>query len=216
MLNATGLAGDEPEDSYLWLEDVTGARSLAWVKERNAESMKELTRSPDFRALERRILQILDSEDRIPVVQKLGHYYYNFWRDGKNPRGLWRRTTLEEYKKAKPAWEIVLDLDRLGQGREGKLGLAWCSGAQARLPASTDLAVARRRRRERGPGIRPDRKDVRERRIHAARGQEPGCLARSRQRVRGHRFRPGLADRIGLSSHRQGMEAGHAADRGGA
>ena len=157
-----------------------GARPLAWVKERNAESTKELTRSADFQALERRILEILDSEDRIPTVQKLGPYYYNFWRDAKNPRGLWRRTTLEEYRKAKPAWEVVLDLDLLGQGREGELGLAWCPGAQARLQARPDLALSRRRRRERRPGVRPDRKDVRERRFHAARGQEPGRLARSR------------------------------------
>ena len=51
---------------------LSGARSLAWVKERNAESMKELTGSADFQALDRRILQILDSEERIPDVQKLG------------------------------------------------------------------------------------------------------------------------------------------------
>ena len=44
--------------------------------------------------------------------------------DAKNPRGLWRRTTLEEYRKAKPAWEIVLDLDALGKAGEGELGLA--------------------------------------------------------------------------------------------
>jgi prolyl oligopeptidase len=126
MLNATGLApGSELEDSYLWLEDVTGASSLAWVKERNAESVNELTRSPSFQALEHRILEMLDSEDRIPVVQKLGLFYYNFWRDGKNPRGLWRRTTLDEYKKAKPAWEIVLDLDRLG--KEEKENWVWHS-----------------------------------------------------------------------------------------
>jgi prolyl oligopeptidase len=116
MLNVAGSAiGIEPEDSYLWLEEVMGANSLAWVKERNAESVNELTRPPNFQALERRILKILDSEDRIPGVQKLGPYYYNFWRDSKNPRGLWRRTTLDEYKKSAPAWEIVLDLDRLGK-----------------------------------------------------------------------------------------------------
>ncbi|MGD1084918.1 MAG: prolyl oligopeptidase family serine peptidase, partial [Verrucomicrobiota bacterium] len=35
------------------------------------------------------------------------------------PRGLFRRTTLEEYKKAGPAWETVLDLDKLaGQEKE--------------------------------------------------------------------------------------------------
>ena len=113
-----------------------GPSSLAWVKERNTESMNELTRSDDFQALDRRILQILDSEDRIPAVQKLGPYYYNFWRDGKNLARLWRRTTLDEYKKAKPAWEVVLDLDLLG--KEEKENWVWHGAdvAQARLPAA--------------------------------------------------------------------------------
>ena len=49
MHNAAGpTIGDEPEDPYQWLEDVTGAKALAWVKERNAESVKELTQSAGF------------------------------------------------------------------------------------------------------------------------------------------------------------------------
>jgi len=45
----------------------------------------------------------------------MGEHYYNFWRDADNPRGLWRRTTLDEYRKADPAWETVLDLDALAR-----------------------------------------------------------------------------------------------------
>ena len=74
---------------------------------------------------------ILDSDARIPAIQKIGPYYYNFWRDAKNPRGLWRRTTLDEYRKAKPDWEIVLDLDALG--KEEKENWVW-HGAQALKP----------------------------------------------------------------------------------
>ena len=59
------------------------------------------------------MLAILDSKERIPYVAKHGHYYYNFWRDEKNVRGLWRRTTLDEYRKPEPDWEVVLDLDKL-------------------------------------------------------------------------------------------------------
>src|ERR1051325_2741073 len=51
---------------------------------------------------------------RIPYVTKIGDRYYNFWRDAQHERGLWRRTTLEEYRKPSPAWETVLDLDALG------------------------------------------------------------------------------------------------------
>ncbi len=131
LTTARSGSGGEPEDTYQWLEDVTGARSLAWVKERNAESTHELTGSTLFQALDRRILEILDSDERIPGIQKLGANYYNFWRDARNPRGLWRRTTLEEYRKAKPNWEVVLDLDRLG--KEENENWVW-HGAQALKP----------------------------------------------------------------------------------
>ncbi|MCM2258768.1 MAG: prolyl oligopeptidase family serine peptidase [Vicinamibacteria bacterium] len=107
---AAPVAGDDP---YLWLEDVTGEKSLAWAKERNAESMKELASTAEFATLKADLLAILDSKARIPYVQKHGAHFYNFWRDGKNPKGLWRRTTLDEYRKAEPAWEVVIDLDVL-------------------------------------------------------------------------------------------------------
>jgi prolyl oligopeptidase len=113
----------EPEDPYQWLEDVTGERSLAWVKERNAESTAELTHTERFRALDRRILEILDSDARIPAIEKWGPWYYNFWRDAKNPRGLWRRITLQEYRKDRPVWDVVLDLDALG--KEEKVNWVW-------------------------------------------------------------------------------------------
>jgi prolyl oligopeptidase len=102
-----------PEDRYLWLEDVTGEEALAWARARNAESARVLE-TDDFRALEKRILAILDSDTRIPAVEKRGRFYYNLWRDAKNPRGLWRRTRLEEYRKEHPVWETVIDLDALG------------------------------------------------------------------------------------------------------
>ncbi|HOB33631.1 MAG TPA: prolyl oligopeptidase family serine peptidase, partial [Verrucomicrobiota bacterium] len=68
---------------------------------------------PNFEPTRRRLLAILDSKERIPYVSKHGAFYYNFWQDDKNPRGVWRRTSLEEYRKPDPAWEIVLDLDKL-------------------------------------------------------------------------------------------------------
>jgi len=106
-------APSTPEDPYLWLEDVTGERALGWVREQNAVSTRELESSPEFGPIRQRLLTILDSKERIPYVGKHGAWYYNFWRDEKNPRGLWRRTTLAEFKKAEPAWEIVLDLDKV-------------------------------------------------------------------------------------------------------
>jgi len=91
-----GLASaQDAKDPYQWLEDVTDDKCLNWVKERNAKTTAELAQSPEFKTLDERLLKILDAKDRIPMISKDGPWYYNFWRDEKNKRGLWRRTTLE-------------------------------------------------------------------------------------------------------------------------
>jgi prolyl oligopeptidase len=112
LLLSTALAAPESDDPYLWLEDVGGERALEWVRARNAESTRALD-SDALRATEKRLLEILDSDARIPFVEKLGAWYYNFWKDAKNPRGLWRRTRLESFRTPEPAWETVLDVDAL-------------------------------------------------------------------------------------------------------
>jgi len=103
-------------DPYLWLEEIAGDKQLEWVRSRNARSVAELAQSERFAALEARLRGILDSKERIPMVSKIGDRYYNFWRDAANPKGVWRRTTLAEYRTPAPAWEIVLDLDALAAG----------------------------------------------------------------------------------------------------
>jgi len=102
-------------DPWQWLEDVGGESALNWVRERNSRSQAVLEATPEFETLRSDLLAIMDSDARIPGVTKRGEYYYNFWRDKNNPRGLWRRTTLDEYRKPSPAWDVILDLDALGK-----------------------------------------------------------------------------------------------------
>ena len=104
----------ETADPYQWLEDVEGEKALAWVKARDAESQPLLESRPQFKRIHPRLLAMYNSRERIPAVEKLGRWYYNFWQDEANPRGIWRRTTLEEYRKKEPRWETVLDVGRLG------------------------------------------------------------------------------------------------------
>jgi len=112
-VSAEPPAPQPPDDPYLWLEDVEGAKPLEWVRGHNAISQKELEASPDFKPIHDRLLTILDSSARIPFISKQGPYFYNFWRDAKQVRGIWRRTSLAEYRKKDPKWETVLDLDAL-------------------------------------------------------------------------------------------------------
>jgi len=104
-----------PEDPNLWLEDINGDKPIAWVKEQSKKSKAEIEAAPGFSQTRDRIRAILDSKDKIPAVGKRGNYYYNFWRDAQNPKGLIRRTTLAEYKKKDPKWELILDIDQLAK-----------------------------------------------------------------------------------------------------
>ena len=126
------------EDPYRWLEDVTGLAALDWVRDRNAETVGELTGSSRFQDLRAEIREVLDADDRIPFVYRLGGYLYNFWQDAAHPRGLWRRTTLEEYRRAQPDWDVLLDVDALA-AEEGE-NWVW-QGANALRAGGYRLAL---------------------------------------------------------------------------
>ncbi|WP_109473319.1 prolyl oligopeptidase family serine peptidase [Ornithinimicrobium cavernae] len=102
-------------DEHAWLEDVEGAEQLAWVRERNAGEAARIAATPEFGATRDRILAMLDSEAKIPDLTRIGEHYYNFWKDARHERGVWRRTTLDSYRTEEPDWETVLDLDELGR-----------------------------------------------------------------------------------------------------
>jgi prolyl oligopeptidase len=122
---AAAPAADAPaattsDDPYLWLEDIHGARSMDWVKAQNTITAKRFMDTPSFIRDRDRILEVLDSEARIPYVSRMGGYLYNFWQDHAHPRGVWRRTTLDEYRKAEPEWETLLDIDALNRAENKK------------------------------------------------------------------------------------------------
>jgi prolyl oligopeptidase len=106
----TVTAADDP---YLWLEDIRADRSMDWVKAQNAITAKQFMDSSEFTHTRDRILEVLDSDARIPYVERMGDHLYNFWQDKANPRGVWRRTTLDEYRKAAPSWDVLIDVDAL-------------------------------------------------------------------------------------------------------
>ena len=116
---AAGIAVAGDEDPYLWLEDIDGARAMAWVKEQNLRTTEELGKLPEYGPIRDRVLAILDSRERIPNPNILGSYVYNFWQDKEHARGIWRRTSLTSYRLPEPQWETVLDIDALNKA-EGK------------------------------------------------------------------------------------------------
>src|SRR5438477_11110917 len=72
---APPMTNDKPpavEDPYLWLEEVTSDKSLAWARERNKQSQAELEAVPGFAQWRDRIRAILDSKEKITFVNKRG------------------------------------------------------------------------------------------------------------------------------------------------
>ncbi len=116
----SGCAGTQkaaitPTDNNLWLEEIEGQKALDWVQQQNQKSLGEIESDARYKKVEGDILKILNAKDRIPHVALRGGELYNFWQDEKNVRGLWRKTTMAEYKKKNPKWDIVLDLDALAK-----------------------------------------------------------------------------------------------------
>ncbi|HEX4270615.1 MAG TPA: prolyl oligopeptidase family serine peptidase [Rhizomicrobium sp.] len=104
------------DDPYAWLEDVHGAKPLAWVKDQNARSLAPLKADPRYQKNYDSILQVMDATDRIPMGSLRHGYVYNFWQDAQNPKGLWRRTTIADYQNPTPHWDVLLDIDALAKG----------------------------------------------------------------------------------------------------
>jgi prolyl oligopeptidase len=101
-------------DPHLWLEDITGDDALAWVDAHNDPTLADLG-GERFERMRAEALEVLDTDSRIPYVRRRGEHLYNFWRDAENPRGQWRRTTLDEYRTDDPGWDVVIDLDELSR-----------------------------------------------------------------------------------------------------
>lgn len=105
----------ESADKYQWLEDVSGDRSMAWVKAENARSAKVLESDPHYATLEAAALKVLESKDRLPTPNIEGDNVYNIWQDAEHVRGILRRTTVADYLTAQPHWQTIIDYDALGK-----------------------------------------------------------------------------------------------------
>ena len=137
MAAMTEAAADS-NDPYLWLEDVTGDAALDWVRARNEPTLARF-RDESFERMRIEALEVLDTDARIPYVVRRGEHLYNFWRDAANPRGLWRRTTLDSYRTDSPEWDVLIDVDELGRADGEKW--VW-AGAAVIYPEYTRALVS--------------------------------------------------------------------------
>ncbi len=111
--------GVKAADDHLALEEVDGAEARAFVAASNEKALAALTGDRRYEPFRQQAEAILTATDRIPGVSFLGEGLGNFWQDAANPKGVWRRTTLDSYRTAQPQWETLLDIDALAKA-EGK------------------------------------------------------------------------------------------------
>ena len=140
LLLSTALAAPVnhlENDPHAWLEDVYSDTSLDWVRGHNETTVADLAQSEAFTSLQSKLRSILESDERIPYVAYREGHLYNVWRDAQNPRGLWRRTTMESYRTETPEWELILDLDALGTAEEEN----WVWHGSTCLPETTRCLV---------------------------------------------------------------------------
>jgi prolyl oligopeptidase len=131
---------DDGNDPYIWLEEVESPESIAFAKAANEKCLAALG-DPREKDTYKRVLAALETDERIPHVRMLGYHtetgdmlLYNFWRDAKNPKGIWRKTTMQSYKSANTEWTTVLDLDKLAKDED----ISWVWKGYTALPRSMD------------------------------------------------------------------------------
>ena len=101
------------KDDNIWLEEVEGEEALRWVRARNAVTTTSLEQGADYAKLYADARAIVLAKDRVPFAKNYRGQFYNFWQDETHVRGLWRRTTADQYAKPQPKWNVLLDFDAL-------------------------------------------------------------------------------------------------------
>lgn len=131
-------AGVRAADDQLALEEVEGVAAMAFVAESNREALAALEGDPRYERFRAQAEAILTATDRIPSPSFLGDGLGNFWQDATNPKGIWRRTTLDSYRSGDARWETLIDVDALSKA-EGK-DWVW-KGANCLAPDETRCLV---------------------------------------------------------------------------
>jgi prolyl oligopeptidase len=138
-VSASAQTVTDAADPFLWLEDVHGARAMAWVEAENAKTLAVLQTDPNFPSLYAGALKIAQAKDRIPTPEFIARQVYNFWQDDEHVRGIWRHTTPRDFAGTSPVWTTALDLDALAKAENANW--VW-KGADCFWPAENRCLVS--------------------------------------------------------------------------
>ncbi|CAN7164634.1 prolyl oligopeptidase family serine peptidase [Phenylobacterium sp. LjRoot164] len=115
LLTAPAAAFAQPADPFIWLEDIDSPRAMAWVEAQNAKTLARLEGDARYQTFLTEGRAIFTATDRIPKPVFRAGGVDNFWQDAANTHGVWRHASLASYRTAAPAWDVVLDVDKLAK-----------------------------------------------------------------------------------------------------
>lgn len=120
VLTFNSTAKDANNDPYIWLEDVDVEQAMDWVHKQNKATADQYKSLPLYQQLYDQALATLNNKSRIPSVSQRGEWVYNYWKDEKNPRGIYRRAKLKDFnQKENPKWQTILDMDQYNADHDG-------------------------------------------------------------------------------------------------
>ncbi len=119
-LSASAMADAVNSDPFLWLEEVDGKEPLSWVEKRNSETFARLGADPLYEEIYADTLNALNSKDKLPEIEIIGRHVYHLKKNADHPRGIYLRTSIENFKQGKNDWQTVVDIDAISARDEVK------------------------------------------------------------------------------------------------
>lgn len=146
LLTASSVGAQTPNaaavtaaaDPFIWLEEIDSPRAMAWVEAQNAKTTKRLEGDARYDGFLKAGRAIFTATDRIPQPSFRAGGIDNFWQDAAQPHGIWRHTSQASFRAAAPAWDVVLDIDKLA--KDENRNWFW-KGATCLKPAETTCLV---------------------------------------------------------------------------
>ncbi len=118
-------------DPFQSLESLDDSAVIAWVEGQNTRTRGMWQGGARFDALAKRLGQAYLPRERPVIPTRWRDWAYDFWEDEDNPKGLWRRTPWAAWRAREPQWQLLIDLDALGEAED----MSWvCAGIDILYP----------------------------------------------------------------------------------
>jgi prolyl oligopeptidase len=111
--SAASLAQSQtPADAYIYLENLGDPVATQWADGQTSRTLDAVRKMPGFDERYKSNLRVLTQREfNIQYPNTVGEVIYNNFRDTTRPSGVWRSTSLEEYRKQRPSWQTLFSVD---------------------------------------------------------------------------------------------------------